>query len=78
MQAELALISCISVTHEYSRMSGFMNRVICIITGDNLPAKCHPDPLEPGQGVSHNGGKMGGHQTLKSGTWGVIDNDTLL
>jgi len=59
MQAELALISCIFVAYEYSRMSGFMNSVICIITGDNLPAKCHPDPLEPGKGVSHNGGKNG-------------------
>lgn len=70
MQAELALISCIFVAYEYSRMSGFMNSVICIITGDNLLAKCHPDPLGPGKGVSHKGGKMGDHQSLKSGTWG--------
>ena len=78
MQAELAFMTCIFVAYKYSRISGFMNSVICIITGDNLPAKCrHPDPSEPGNGVSHNGVKMGDHQRLKSGTWGVIDNDTL-
>jgi hypothetical protein len=77
MQAELAFISCIFVAHKNSRISGFMNSVICIITGDNLPAKCcHPDPLEPSKEVSHNGVKMGDHQRLKSGTWGVTDNDT--
>ena len=79
MQAELAFILCIFVAYKYSRISGFMNSVICIVTGDNLPAKCcHSDTLEPGKGVSHNDVKMGDHPRLKSGTWGVVDNDTLL
>jgi hypothetical protein len=79
MQAELAFILCIFVAYKYSRISGFMNSVICITTGDNMPAKCrHPDPSEPGKEVSHSGVKMGDHKRLKSGTWDVKDSDTLL
>jgi hypothetical protein len=62
MHAELAFLSCISVAYKYSRISGFMNSVICITTGDNLPAKhCHPDRSEPGKGVAQDGVKMGNH-----------------